>query len=323
MSSTAPADPNVVAVAPKKKETKKNAKKEAKKTKKAAKKDKVIKPETFEDVDDSEFTWIQKLDQNTCDTLNISRWRGKKSKTCPFDISALAKCLSKNRRLKVLFLGKNDIKDEGVKTIAEAIGNHPRLVRVSLDFNELTSDGVKTLMECMKSTTNMEYIDLSNNPIGDEGAKACADYLSLSNKLTILSLNNCNILHDGNCTLCEACKGNKTLESLSLSRNKLSKESNAMFAEMLSGGKNKTLGALSLLQTLITLEDSIKIKRSLRRNGKMKELFFQKGAFLLGTHSTLGGEKNESVLRTYFSEEAKPMGWDPSLIDGVWSFLHG
>jgi len=308
---------------PRAKKKKKKGSKKAKKEKKSKKKKKVAQ-ETFPDVDDSEFTWVQKLQQNTCDSLNISRWKGKKAKTCPLDLAVLAGALQANRRLKVLFFGKNKFSEEQLLTLADAFATHPRLERLSLDFCEISPTGVKTLLQKLARCKTLRYLDLSSNELGDEGAGHCADYLaSPSCVLNVLALNGCGILEEGGKRLAEALATNISLESLSLSRNKLSNPASNELANVLSQEQNLKLTVLSMLQTLVTLEDSIRIKRGLRRNMAMAELRNHKLVFLMATSPTLANKPNESTIRTaLLSNGAHHPGYNVSLIKNIWRYMH-
>lgn len=313
--------PGAAASKKKKSSKKKKKKKSSKKVKKG--KGKML-PELFPIVDDSAFTWAQKLEQNTCDVLNISRWRGKKAKACPLDHAVLIGALKANRRLKVLFFGKNKLSEVQLVALAPVLAAHPRLEKLSLDTCDITAGGVQALFAALSRSQSLRYVDLSANEFGCAGAAYCAAYLAAPTcGLDILALNGCAIKEAGGIQLAEALCKNSTLESLSLSRNLLSKAATKQLADVFTQERNLKLTNLLVIQTDISQEDKVRIKRGMRRNATMAELRHHKMVFLMATSPTLGGQPNSSVIRTaLLSNGAQHPGYDASLIKNIWSYMH-
>jgi len=77
--------------------------------------------------------------------------------------------------LKELYLGRNEIGDEGMKAFASASGSLRNLRNLVLNNNQIGDEGMKAFAAASGSLANLEALVLSFNTIGDEGMKAFAE----------------------------------------------------------------------------------------------------------------------------------------------------
>mmetsp|Transcript_44859 Transcript_44859/g.87959 ORF Transcript_44859/g.87959 Transcript_44859/m.87959 type:complete len:355 (-) Transcript_44859:132-1196(-) len=273
---------------------------------------------------DSGLSWKEKLSKNACSELKLGRWKGKKAAPCPLDLTFITNHLStgKPTAILTLFLGKNDISDADAKLLASAISKNCSLTRLGLDFNSIGPVGTSALAKATMTNSTLTYLDLSNNKIGDEGAAALALVVSRpQSALTILSLNACEITGEGGRSLAKAVEtlvpNDSKLESLSLSRNKIGLEACDLLADAVEA--TTRIIHFFALQTGMSLQASIRIKRALRRNTTMNELLPHKLTFLSGLLPRNGGKPNASSL---FSILAADPLYDPVVLSTIWKFMH-
>ena len=134
--------------------------------------------------------------------------------------------VNRERKLKCLNLGYNNLTSHAAKDLGEALkhGINCKLESLDLSGNNLTDNAAKDLGEALKhSNCKLESLDLSGNNLTDNAAKDLGEALKQSNcKLKSLDLSRNNLTDSAAKDLVEALKhSNCKLKSLDLSRNNL------------------------------------------------------------------------------------------------------
>jgi hypothetical protein len=93
-----------------------------------------------------------------------------------------------NATLTTLFLGNNNIGDEGARALAAALDNNATLTRLDLDGNNIGAEGARALAAALDKNATLTTLFLGNNNIGDEGARALAAALDTNHTLQVLDL---------------------------------------------------------------------------------------------------------------------------------------
>ncbi|XP_056020612.1 leucine-rich repeat-containing protein 73-like [Ostrea edulis] len=83
------------------------------------------------------------------------------------DVSALCKCLQKNRSLLALFIHGNPLKDSGMQRICREMAQHPHIVSLDASDCELTDQSMEdicNLLPKMGTKSGLKDLSLSANP---------------------------------------------------------------------------------------------------------------------------------------------------------------
>ena len=64
-------------------------------------------------------------------------------------------------KVKELYLGNNNISDEGAKALAEALKVNTALQELDLDFNKISDEGAKALAEALQVNTALQELWLN------------------------------------------------------------------------------------------------------------------------------------------------------------------
>ena len=133
--------------------------------------------------------------------------------------------VKRERKLKQLKLGHNDLTENAGKDLCEALKHsNCKLESLDLSDNKLTDNAAKDFAEALKhSNFKLESLDLSHNRLSEKAARVLGEALKHSNcKLESLALRFSNFAENAAKDLGEALKhSNCKLESLDLSFNKL------------------------------------------------------------------------------------------------------
>ncbi|CAH3122482.1 unnamed protein product, partial [Porites lobata] len=160
-----------------------------------------------------------------------------------------------NCKLSRLYLGYNNVTDEGVTYLVEALKhNNCKLNTLNLSKNNVTDKGAECLAEALKhSNCKLNTLDLSENNVTDKGAECLAEALKHSNcKLNTLDLSENNVTDKGAGCLAEALKhSNCKLNRLHLSENNVTDKGVECLAKALKHSNCK-LNTLDLSENNVT-----------------------------------------------------------------------
>ena len=126
--------------------------------------------------------------------------------------------------LECLQMNKNQINDEGAKSIGKVLKQYSQLVRLQLDWNQISNEGAKGLGEGIKYCASLRSLSLCFNQIGDEGAKGLGEGLKQCCQLEDLHLYKNQIGDEGAKGLGEGIKYCASLRILFLGHNQISDE---------------------------------------------------------------------------------------------------
>ena len=143
------------------------------------------------------------------------------------DAMLVKMALLQNACLTVLKLGYNDLRDDGVVTLAPGISAHKALTSLDLGFNNVGDEGCKALAYAMlsssprgESTTDgscengtLQTLYLAGNIIGEDGALALADVIRRGCGLRKLHLTGNRLGPDGVKALTEAISEDESQRS--------------------------------------------------------------------------------------------------------------
>ena len=96
--------------------------------------------------------------------------------------SLLADSLKENIILKELILYNNRLGDKGVRSLALELSiNNTTLKKLYLGFNDITDDGAQHLAQMLKTNRTLTHLYLQQNQIGDRGIQLLAGVLARQN----------------------------------------------------------------------------------------------------------------------------------------------
>jgi len=137
-----------------------------------------------------------------------------------------------NTTLKDLYLGVNEIGDEGAKTLSLALNSNKTLRSPELMSNDIADEGAVSLALALHHNSTLYKLELGyakstkilngkRNHIGDIGAKAFSELLEISaSNLKDLNLSDNDIGDVGCLALANGLRVNKKIKTLAIMRNK-------------------------------------------------------------------------------------------------------
>ncbi len=146
--------------------------------------------------------------------------------------------------LQILDLGRNEIGDEGIKSLARALRRLKSLRKLCLDRNKLTASSGEHLAAVLNSMPLLAYLQLIYNELGPGGATTIAGALASNKSLATLYLSNNMIGDQGAAALGKALAANSGLKELHLQSNMIGTEGLRALAEGL--GKNNMLEKIAI-----------------------------------------------------------------------------
>ncbi|XP_015755118.1 PREDICTED: NACHT, LRR and PYD domains-containing protein 14-like isoform X1 [Acropora digitifera] len=186
--------------------------------------------------------------QNKIEKIKFDAVEFSHCSLAPSDVAAVLHFLENAEEVLDIDLSSNSLGDLGGNEVKKFIVNRERKLKcLNLGYNNLTSHAAKELGEALQhSNCKLESLDLSYNNVTDTAAKDLGEALKHSNcKLKSLDLSLINLTDNAAQDLGEALKhSNCKLESLDLSYNDLTDNAAKDLAEALkhSNCKLKSLG---------------------------------------------------------------------------------
>lgn len=139
----------------------------------------------------------------------------------------LATAMVSHQALRQVYLGQNDIGDEGAIALAEVLGSgNSKIGYMDVSYNNIGRNvgqsGAKALAVALAVNSSLKVLNLTGNAVGDEGAMVLAQTLGASDTpLEELYLGDNAIGVEGVMEILAALKHNRTLRILDLSKNKI------------------------------------------------------------------------------------------------------
>ena len=182
---------------------------------------------------------------------------------------ALVHGLELNSTLICLNLDCNKLGDKGTSILASILENNNSLRSLHLNDNEISESGVVDLSQMLCVNKTLTHVELSSNSIGDDGVAALCNALKVNKSLRSICLSANRMTAIGAEHLAEMLKVNRTLTDLDLSSNNIGDEGVSMIVGVIEK-KNRTLEALRIGRTMITIDCMNDIGDMVERNTRLK-----------------------------------------------------
>lgn len=149
----------------------------------------------------------------------------------------MGRMLRVNTYLTEMYLGKHNMRDEGVRQLVSFLLENKTLRVLDLRCNELGADGAGHLSKLLAMDCQLRKLNLEGNRIGEKdnckGAAALADALLSNRMLNHLNLNNNGLCGAALVALGEAMEQNSTLECVELFHSKWDQPASFKFHQIL------------------------------------------------------------------------------------------
>jgi hypothetical protein len=177
----------------------------------------------------------------------------------------LMRSLSENKTIEELFVGRNELSTEGLKSLAEWMKKPDcKIIQLSLFENKIDDAGIEILVPAFKVCSSLKKVNLDSNTFTIVGVQKLCQWLKEEDcKLTHLSLVKNSIGENRIYVITEMLKKNKSLLSLNLSYNKVKDIGAIVLAEALV--INQSLEALFLGFNNIYKAGGSKIEKALKK----------------------------------------------------------
>ena len=176
-----------------------------------------------------------------------------------------------------VYLGSCSLGDAGTKSLMQSICRsivpHSTVnthLYIFLGSNEIHEEGASHIAELLNSTNVVSCLLLGGNPIGDKGLQTIFNALEQNKTLKLLNVSDCGLTDTGVASLADALHTNSTLESLTISGNHVSKEGASHIAQVLNSSSQ--LNSLLLSSNPIGDEGLQIIFDALKQNKTLKFL---------------------------------------------------
>ena len=163
--------------------------------------------------------------------------------------------------------------DTGIKSLIHSISRYVNpcstaksYLNMWLGHNDITEDGVSHIADMLTSTSIVSTLWLYGNPIGDKGLQTIFNALKQNKTLKYLNIGICRMTDTGIASLAECLKTNNTLEELDISGNEeVTEEGLKCLVQALSGSS----GIVELVMPIRLRVDEVKktINDARRRSG--------------------------------------------------------
>ena len=146
-------------------------------------------------------------------------------------------CIKGNGHLRQLNLTRNNMGDQGSRSLAVAVKVNAAIQMLNVGWNNITGQGAESLAQVVLEHTSLadfcgipltslrqnsvQDLILNDKGIGLPGALVLSSLLPTATALVLLNLANNNLGAKGAATLAEALKGNTTIRRLTLDQNHL------------------------------------------------------------------------------------------------------
>ncbi len=168
-------------------------------------------------IDTDHITYLfESLSSKKLDKIKlVDNWIGEK---IPSDFFFFLQ----KKKLRVLDLSLNWLRDAGVQHLLEAIEANTELNELALSCNDFGLGGMKALHHFVSQHSTLEILDISYNNLDEKCAKEISTMITESNSLTHLNLRSNKIGDTGAEFIAQALKSNKNLKYVDLSDNRIS-----------------------------------------------------------------------------------------------------
>jgi Ran GTPase-activating protein (RanGAP) involved in mRNA processing and transport len=172
--------------------------------------------------------------------VNVSGMNVIKLPGCNLDAGCarnLAKSISENRSLALVYLQSNPLGDLGVEIISQAITKKLSLEALHLSDVGMTSKGLETVANVITTLRKLATLDLNLNPLGDVGIIQLSQSIMGKNSLSTLGLHSIGMTSKGMHELAQAIATLRNLTVLDIRFNAIGDEGVRTLSKSLEGSK--------------------------------------------------------------------------------------
>lgn len=138
-------------------------------------------------------------------------------------IEGFTKHAKGNRRLEILDVSKNSLRDEGALHVAAFVETTPTLRVLEASECKIGPLGANAIAGCVAAHKRLTTLNLSNNKLRESGATAIATKGLLENtSVSVVDLGGNSINCEGGIAIADMLRRNKTIESLHIGNNYIS-----------------------------------------------------------------------------------------------------
>lgn len=127
-----------------------------------------------------------------------------------------------NRRLEILDVSNNSVRDEGALHLAKFVESTPTLRILEATACKIGPHGASALAGCVSTHRRLNTLSLANNKLREAGTTALMKGLAENASVSVLDLSGNNINCDGGIAIAETLRKNKSIESINLRNNFIS-----------------------------------------------------------------------------------------------------
>lgn len=127
--------------------------------------------------------------------------------------------LDARTELTELRLSCNDFGLSAMKALRHFVSRHPSLTALDISYNQLNGACVEEISTMISESHSLTYLNIRSNKIGDEGANYIAQALKSNNNLRHIDLSDNEILESGLSRLLQVAETHDKLENLILKYN--------------------------------------------------------------------------------------------------------
>ena len=186
-------------------------------------------------------------------------------------INKITNALQHLTTLSHLELNNNDITEEAADGIAAVIINKSSLHTVSLQNNKLAPAGIIKIAHALKDINHLKLLKLNNNCVTDKAANTIADVIHSNTELMNLYLNDNNLQSNGIKVICNSLMLITNLTVLQLGNNSITDEAADGIAAVIN---NNPLLQIVTLGDKLKTQGVIKIANALKNIQHLKVLEF-------------------------------------------------
>ena len=211
-------------------------------------------------------------------------------------IIRIAKALQNVSTLTLFTIGDNGVGESAAKCIATVLSRNTKLKELYLHNNFFGTQGIITIVRAMKNVSALEKFSIGANEIKEAAADDVAELLSHNTNLIELYLHNNLFKTNGMIKIIKALKNISSLKKFSIGANDTGKEAAGVIAQLLS--RNNKLIEVYFHNNILSTQGMIKIANGLQNVSNLTK-------FSIGDNKV--GEEAADHLASFLCNNTKLM----------------
>lgn len=235
-------------------------------------------------------------------------------------LKAVANALERNRSLKEISMGRNDLGGVEFQEFARSLKNNTSLLSIELGHCQLTNADVEVLFQSIENHPTLVRVDLTSNLLTSEISESLARLLRQNNILQDINLTTNTLGKTGAEKMAVALETNETLKKLMMGKNEIGEDGAKAFGRSLP--KIRGLRELFLASNNLSVEALEVITEGMKDNTSLHSIRLGNGD---------GGTPipPEIMKNVKFYERRNKLGWATlnqsrtALPSGLWAEILG